>query len=72
MLETTPIPWAQGVARSNPAAPTNGFRYFQTSSLWKNSAPAYSAGALPIHVGALSVCCLSDCARTVPELLFSR
>jgi hypothetical protein len=24
-LETTPIPWVQGVAGSNPAAPTNRF-----------------------------------------------
>jgi hypothetical protein len=24
-LETTPIPWAQGVAGSTPVAPTNGF-----------------------------------------------
>jgi hypothetical protein len=24
-LETTPIPWAQDVAGSNPAAPTNNF-----------------------------------------------
>jgi hypothetical protein len=25
LLETTPIPWAQGVAGSNPAAPTIRF-----------------------------------------------